>query len=152
MITMPGKHKNATISFRPSDWQRALIEERAALSGHHKKDFIARSCIYSNIVVVGKQENIKRIVDSLQEMQYVMKEIAGQLESGDFSLSGDSYQELRQDYLALVVTVVDIINGAAYLFDKAPGGDNQHWKADLELEQFRDALEIQEDVFGSGEI
>lgn len=88
---MPGKHKNATISFRPSDWQRALIEERAALSGHHKKDFIARSCIYSNIVVVGKQENIKRIVDSLQEMQYVMKEIAGQLESGDFSLSGDSY-------------------------------------------------------------
>jgi len=44
-----------------------------------------------NIVVVGKQENIKRIVDSLQEMQYVMKEIAGQLESGDFSLSGDSY-------------------------------------------------------------
>lgn len=112
---MPGKHKNATISFRPSDWQRALIEERAALSGHHKKDFITRSCIYSNIVVVGKQENIKRIVDSLQEMQYVMREIARQLESGDFSMSGDSYQELRQDYLALVVTVVDIINGAAYL-------------------------------------
>lgn len=139
---MPGKHKNATISFRPSDWQRALIEERVALSGHHKKDFIARSCIYSNIVVVGKQENIKRIVDSLQEMQYVMREIAGQLESDDFSLSGDSYQELRQDYLALVVTVVDIINGAAYLFDKTPDKDNQHWKADLELEQFRSALEL----------
>ncbi len=68
---------------------------------------------------------------------------AGQLESDDFSLSGDSCQELRQDYLALVVTVVDIINGAAYLFDKAPDGDNQHWKADLEVEQFRDALEIQ---------
>lgn len=141
MITMPGKHKNATISFRPSDWQRALIEERTVLSGHHKKDFIARSCIYSNIVVVGKQENIKRIVDSLQEMQYVMREIAGQLESGDFSLSGDSYQELRRDYLALVVTVVDIINGAAYLFDKTPDKDNQHWKADLELEQFRRILE-----------
>lgn len=139
---MQGKHKNATISFRPSDWQRALIEERVALSGHHKKDFIARSCIYSNIVVVGKQENIKRIVDSLQEMQYVMREIAGQLESDDFSLSGDSYQELRQDYLALVVTVVDIINGAAYLFDKTPDKDNQHWKADLELEQFRSALEL----------
>lgn len=69
---MLGKHKNATISFHPSDWQRALIEERAALSGHHKKDFIAQNYIYSNIVVVGKQENIKRIVDSLQEMQYVI--------------------------------------------------------------------------------
>jgi uncharacterized protein (DUF1778 family) len=73
--TMPGKHKNPTIAFRPSDWQRSLIEERAALSGHQKKDFIARSCIYSNIVVVGNKENIKRIVDSVQEMQYVMKEI-----------------------------------------------------------------------------
>jgi len=59
---------------------------------------------------------------------------------------------LRRDYLALVVTVVDIINGAAYLFDKVPGGDNQHWKADLEMEQLRNALEIQKDVFGSGEI
>ncbi len=142
MITMPGKHKNATISFRPSDWQRTLIEERAALSGRHKKDFIARSCIYSNIVVVGKQENIKRIVDSLQEMQYVMREIARQLQSGDFSLSEDAYKEMKEDYLAMAVTVVDIVNGAAYLFDKTPDTDNQHWKADLELEQFRSALEL----------
>ena len=36
---------------------------------------------------------------------------------------------------------MDIVNGAAYLFDKAPDTDNQHWKADLELEQFRKALE-----------
>ena len=123
-------------------WQRALIEERAALSGYHKKDFIARSCIYSNIVVVGKQENIKRIVDSLQEMQYVMREIARQLQSGDFSLSEDAYKEMKEDYLAMAVTVVDIVNGAAYLFDKSPDTDNQHWKADLELEQFRSALEL----------
>lgn len=121
-------------------WQRALIEERAALSGYHKKDFIARSCIYSNIVVVGKQENIKRIVDSLQEMQYVMREIARQLQSGDFSLSEDAYKEMKEDYLAMAVTVVDIVNGAAYLFDKSPDTDNQHWKADLELEKFRGIL------------
>lgn len=149
---MPGKHKNRTIAFRPSEWQRALIEERAILSGYHKKDFIARSCIYSNIVVVGKKENIKRIVDSLQEMQYMMGEIAGQLETGDFSLSGESFLELRQDYLALVVTVVDIINGAAYLFDKTPDRDNQHWKADLELDQFRNALEIQGNALGNGKV
>ena len=123
-------------------WQRALIEERAALSGYHKKDFIARSCIYSNIVVVGKQENIKRIVDSLQEMQYVMREIVRQLQSGDFSLSEDAYKEMKEDYLAMAVTVVDIVNGAAYLFDQTPDTDNQHWKADLELEQFRSALEL----------
>lgn len=138
---MPGKHKNPTIAFRASEWQKALIEERAALSGHNKKDFIARSCIYSNIVVVGKQENIKRIVDVLQEMQYTMKEIVRQLQSGDFLLSGAAYKKMREDYLAMAITVVDIVNGAAYLFDKTPDMDNQHWKADLELEQFREMLE-----------
>lgn len=47
---MPGKHNNPTIAFRPSSWQRALIEERADASGMYKRDFITRSCIYSNIV------------------------------------------------------------------------------------------------------
>ena len=143
---MPGKHKDPTISFRASGWQKALIEERAALSGHSKKDFIARSCIYSNIVVVGKQENIKRIVDALQEMQCTMKEIVRQLQSGDFSLSEDVYKEMKQDYLAMAITVVDIVNGAAYLFDKIPDADNQHWKADLELEQFRNVLNLENPV------
>lgn len=140
---MPGKHKNQTIAFRPSDWQRALIEERVAMSGHHKKDFIARSCIYSNIVVVGSQVNIKRIVDALQEMQYTMKEIVRQLQSGDFSLSDKAYKELHNDILAVAITVVDVVNGAAYLFDKTPDTDNQHWKADLELEQFRKVLNLE---------
>lgn len=138
---MPGKHKNPTIAFRPSDWQRTLIEERAAMSGHYKKDFIIRSCIYSNIVVVGNQANIKRIVDALQEMQCTMKEIVRQLQSDDFSLSGDAYKEMKEDFLAMAITAVDIVNGAAYLFDKRPDTDNQHWKADLEIEQFQEMLE-----------
>lgn len=139
---MPGKYKDPTISFRASSWQKALIEERAALSGHSKKDFIARSCIYSNIVVLGKQENIKRIVDALQEMQHTMKEIARQLQSGGFPLSAEAYKDMKEDYLALVITAVDIVNGAAYLFNKIPDTDNQHWKTDLELEQFRNVLNL----------
>lgn len=81
-----------------------------------------------------------------------MIEIAGQLESGGFFLSGESYQKLRQDHLALVVTVVDIINGAACLFDKTPDRNNQCRKADLEIEQFSNALEIQEKALRSGKV
>lgn len=81
---MPGKHKDTTIDFRPSEWASAVIEQRAALSGMYKKDFITRSCVYSNIIVVGKRDNIQRIVDALQEMQVVMREIAGQIQSGSF--------------------------------------------------------------------
>ncbi|MDE7000443.1 MAG: hypothetical protein K2P73_09120 [Lachnospiraceae bacterium] len=142
---MPGKHKNATIAFRPSAWARAIIEQRASLCGIYKKDFITRCCVYANIVVVGKKENIQRIVDSLQEMQGVMKEIAGQIQSGGFSLSAESYQQLKEDYLSLVVTVVDIVDGAAYLFDREPPAERKNWKAELELEQYRKILELEKE-------
>ena len=51
-----------------------------------------------------------------------------------------------------MVTVVDIINVAAYLFDKTQDRDNQHWKADLEWDQFRNALEIQGNDLVSGKV
>ena len=115
---MPSHHKgHPTIAFRPSEWARALIDQRAALSGLYKKDFITRSCVYSNIVVVGKEENIQRIVDAVQELRTVMIEIAGQIQSGDFILSDESYEEFKQDYLALAITLVEILDGAAYLFE-----------------------------------
>lgn len=124
---------------------RAIIEQRGALSGIYKKDFVTRSCVYSNIVVVGKKENLQRIVDALQEMQMVMKEIARQTQFGDFSLSEKSYQELEEDKLA--VTVVDILDRAAYLFEKELPSKQRNWKAELELEQFRYILEIEQEYF-----
>ena len=140
---MPSHHKgHPTIAFRPSEWARALIDQRAALSGLYKKDFITRSCVYSNIVIVGKEENIQRIVDAVQELRTVMIEIAGQIQSGDFILSDESYEELKQDYLALAITLVEILDGAAYLFEKKPPENRRNYKAELELEELRAVLEI----------
>lgn len=140
---MPSHHKgHPTIAFRPSEWARALIDQRAALSGLYKKDFITRSCVYSNIVIVGKEENIQRIVDAVQELRTVMIEIAGQIQSGDFILSDESYAELKQDYLALAITLVEILDGAAYLFEKKPPENRRNYKAELELEDLRAVLEI----------
>lgn len=85
-------------------------------------------------------------MNALQEMQMVMKEIVGQIQSGNFALTDKSYEELKDDYLALAITVVDIVNGAAYLFEKEFVINNQHWKAELELEQYRHVLELEEDA------
>ena len=145
---MPSHHKgHPTIAFRPSEWARALIDQRAALSGLYKKDFITRSCVYSNIVVVGKEENIQRIVDAVQELRTVMIDIAGQIQSGDIILSDESYAELKQDYLALAITLVEILDGAAYLFEKKPPENRRNYKAELELEQLRHALEFDPDKY-----
>ena len=92
--------------------------------------------------MVGKKENVQRIVDSLQEMQEVMREIAGQIQSGDFLLSKESYQELKRDYMALVITIVDIVDGAAYLFSKDSPTMRRSWKSELELEQYGHVLEL----------
>lgn len=139
---MPGKHNNPTISFRPSSWERALIEERADASGMYKKEFITRSRIYSNIVVVGKREYVQHIVDELRKTQIVIKEIAEQIQSGNFSLSDESYRGLKEDYLAFAITMVDILNGAAYLFDKKLDSDSRHWKGKVELEEYRHVLKL----------
>ena len=48
-------------------------------------------------------------------------------------LSEESYQELKEDYLSLVITIIDIVDGAAYLFDKEMSSDRKNWKAELEL-------------------
>ena len=139
---MPGKHNNPTIAFRPSSWQRALIEERADASGMYKRDFITRSCIYSNIVGVGKREHVQHVIDELRETQLVIKEVDEQIQSGNFPLSDESCMELKEDYLAFAITMVDILNGAAYPFDKKPDLDSRHWKGKVELEEYRHVLKL----------
>ena len=52
---MPGKHKEPTIAFRPSAWARAIIEQRAALSGIYKKDFTQTSHIKNGIFSLKNQ-------------------------------------------------------------------------------------------------
>ena len=88
---------------------------------------------YSNLVVVGTKQRVQYLVEELRETQIVMKEITEQILSGDFSMSGECYKELKEDYLAFVITIVDILNGAAYLSDKKPDSDNRHWKEQQEI-------------------
>ncbi len=41
--------------------------------------------------------------------------------------------------------MVDIVDGAAYLFDKEPPVNRRNWKAELELEQYRHVLKADEE-------
>ena len=143
---MPSNHKgHPTIAFRPSSsWQYALIDEKAKLSGMNKKDFITRSCIYSNICVIGKKENIRLIIDEVQQMQYVMGDIASQLKAGNVPLSDLELANFKTDVLALCITIVEILDGAAYLFDREPQRKYNTWKQELEIEQFKRLLKLDE--------
>ena len=92
-----------------------------------------RLWVETNLVVVGTKQRVQYLVEELRETQIVMKEITERILSGDFSMSGECYKELKEDYLAFVITIVDILNGAAYLSDKKPDSDNRHWKEQQEI-------------------
>ncbi len=59
---------------------------------------------------------------------------------------GNVTRNLKEDYLAFVITMVDILNGAAYLSDKKPDSDNRHWKEQQEIQEYCEA--IREDIKG----
>ena len=60
---MAERKRELTVSFRPSKEQKIAIEKRVELSGLTKSNYIIRSCLYNRIVVVGKKENVKKIVN-----------------------------------------------------------------------------------------
>lgn len=84
-----------------------------------KNDFICRSCVNGKIVVVGKKENVQLIVDELQDMKNTLEEIAGQLLARKMVLSKEEFSDMEKEYLALIIMVVEIVNGAAYLFEES---------------------------------
>lgn len=115
---MPGIHKNNTISFRPNDWERELIDAKIRLSGLQKRDFFVRACLYANIVVVGSKENVKTIVDAVENMRDEIISIGEAIKRQDAHGDLSDFVEQKSEYLALAEAVVEILNGAAYLFEK----------------------------------
>ena len=90
---MPGVHKNPTISFRISDYERREIEAKIKASGMMKKDYFIRSCIYNHVCVVGKKETVYVLVKGLQKMQqldyeYMLKAILWMLEGARYLWEG----------------------------------------------------------------
>ena len=114
---MPGIHKWKTLSFRPSESERQLIEARAKVSGMHKKDFIAKSCIYSSVCVVGNKKHIESLVLAVQDLRFTLNDIASGMTTGNFAVPSDDFVTMRMEYMSLVSSLMEIIDASAYLFN-----------------------------------
>ncbi len=112
-----GRHKYPTISFRASDYERKEIEAKVKASGMLKKDYIARSCIYNRVCVVGKKETIYPLVEELKAMQEQIKKLGGQFGiDGKVSLTEEEFENLQTGYLAMLEAVIWLLDGAQYLW------------------------------------
>ena len=114
---MPGVHKNPTISFRISDYERREIEAKIKASGMLKKDYFIRSCIYNHVCVVGKKETVYVLVEELQKMQQILHQLHEQILSENIQITSEEIQELQMDYEYMLKAILWILEGARYLWE-----------------------------------
>ena len=126
---MSNVHKNQTISFRPSPYERKEIEARIKASGLSKKIFYTRSCLYDRICVVGKKETILPLVDEVELLYHRLLDLEQNIISfgsqdiipKDVSLFQDEINELQEDLSAMLKAVITLLDGAKYLWqDELP--------------------------------
>lgn len=120
---MSNQHKHPTISFRISDAERKQIESRILASGVMKKDYFVRSCIYNRICVVGKKETIYPLVQTINALYLQLLEMQKSFieccehQALNSLPTNDEIKELQTDYNNLLTAIIDLLDGAKYLWE-----------------------------------
>ena len=120
---MSNQHKHPTISFRISDAERKQIEARILTSGMMKKDYLVRSCIYNSICVVGKKETISLLVQTVNALYLQLLEMQKEFikcceeQTLRHLPNSDEIKELQTDYINMLTAIIDLLDGAKYLWE-----------------------------------
>ena len=118
---MSNRHKNKTISFRITEAERQQIEARILASGMMKKDYFIRSCIYNRICVVGKKETIYPLVQTVNALYLQLLEMQKAFTSSNRNIdtlpSSDEINELQTEYTNMLTAIIDLLDGAKYLWE-----------------------------------
>lgn len=116
---MSNQHKNPTISFRVSEYERKAIEARILASGMMKKDYFVRSCIYNQICVVGTKETIYPLVEVLRKLYlqlYTMHTVFTS-DATNILPTSEEISALQSEYELALKAIIDMLDGAKYLWE-----------------------------------
>ena len=124
-MTLSNVHKNQTISFRPSPYERKEIEARIKASGLSKKIFYTRSCLYDRICVVGKKETVLPLVAEVELLYHRLLDLEQNIFSfnsqeiipKDVALFHDEINELQEDFTAMLKALISLLDNAKYLWE-----------------------------------
>ena len=120
---MSNQHKHPTISFRVSDAEQKQIEARILASGMMNKDYFVRSCIYNRICVVGKNETIYPLVQTVNALYLQLLEMHKafvgycQDQNPDNLPTSNEIAELQTSYNNMLSAIIDLLDGAKYLWE-----------------------------------
>lgn len=118
---MSNQHKHPTISFRISEAERKQIEARILASGMMKNDYFVRSCIYNRICVVGKKETIYPLVQTVNALYLQLLDMQKAFTltdtTSDTLPASDEIRELQTEYTNMLTAIIDLLDGAKYLWE-----------------------------------
>jgi hypothetical protein len=116
---MSNQHKNPTISFRVSEYERKAIESRILASGMMKKDYFVRSCIHNRICVVGKKETIYPLVEVLRKLYLQLYAMHTAFSSNTTIMlpTSEEVSTLQTEYELALKAIIDMLDGAKYLWE-----------------------------------
>lgn len=87
-----------------------------------KKDYFIRSCIYNRICVVGKKETIYPLVQTVNALYLQLLDVQKAFTSSDQNIdtlpSSDKINELQTDYTNMLTAIIDLLDGAKYLWEE----------------------------------
>jgi hypothetical protein len=108
---MSNKHKNPTISFRVSVYERKAIEARILASGMMKKDYFIRSCIYNHICVVGKKETIYPLVEVIRKLYLHLCSMHTAFTNNTATVlpTSDEISELKTEYELTLKAIINVL-------------------------------------------
>lgn len=98
-----------------------------------KKNYFIRSCIYNRVCVVGKKETVYELVKCVRQMQEDMHRLAeeficdGQIKRKRSPIDGKEYDEpekLAFDYVAMLKAIIEVLDGAKYLWQSEEKSSN----------------------------
>ena len=117
---MSNQHKNPTISFRVSEYERKAIEARILASGMMKKDYFVRSCIYNRICVVGKKETIYPLVEVLRKLYLQLYSMNTAFTSDTTTTfpTSEEISAIQIEYELTLKAIIDMLDGAKYLWEE----------------------------------
>ena len=90
-----------TVAFRMSEYEWAELNERVYLSGRQKQDFLIKSTLYQEVIVIGNKLVFNRLSEKLDQIAEQLIRIKEASEASD----------LEPEILAPLRTAVDIMSG-----------------------------------------
>lgn len=102
------RQRNHTISFRVSPTERKQLEARIDASGIKKTQYYLQSCLYGRIVVVGSRQHIDRLIESLHELEVVLKVLLEEMRKENYDSASGKIVDIREDYYSMVKSIVEI--------------------------------------------